>query len=65
MNLTALFHMLETCEVWNPTDLNRIDMPPELQEKETLKSLRRAAKLLAAHGLVDQDAIKFPTTLPV
>jgi hypothetical protein len=63
MILTALFHMLETGEVWNPTDLNRIDLPQELREKETLKSLRRAAKLLVAHGIVDQDAIKLPTTL--
>jgi hypothetical protein len=64
MILTALFHMLETGEVWNPTDLNRIDMPPELREKEVLKSLRRAAKLLADHGLVDRDSIRIPTTLP-
>jgi hypothetical protein len=59
---SPLFHMLETGEVWNPTDLNRIDMPQELREKETPKSLRRAAKPLVAHGIVDQDAIEFPTT---
>jgi transposase len=63
MILTALYHMLETGEVWNPTDLSRIDMPPELKEKETLKSLRRAAKLLIAHGLVDKDAIRLPVSL--
>jgi hypothetical protein len=63
MILTAVFHMLSTGEVWNPTDMNRIDMPPELKEKETLKSLRRAVKLLVAHGLVDQDTIRLPVTM--
>jgi len=60
MILTALFHMLSTGEVWNPCDLQQVDMPPELREKELQKSLRRAAKLLVAHGFVSPDAIHFP-----
>lgn len=60
MLLTAIYHMLSTGEVWNPVDLNRIDMPPVLQEKEIQKSLRRAVKLLVAHGLVGQGTIKIP-----
>jgi len=56
MILTAIFHMLSTGEIWNPVDLNQIDMPPELRQKEIQKSLRRAAKLLIAHGLVPPDA---------
>ena len=59
MILTAVFQMLSTGEVWNPVDLNQIDMPPELREKELQKSLRRAAKLLVAHGIVAQDAVIF------
>ena len=59
MILTAIFHMLSTGEVWNPSDLDQIDMPPELREKEVQKSLRRAAKLLVAHGLIAPDLIKF------
>ena len=59
MILTAVFQMLSTGEVWNPVDLNQIDMPPELREKELQKSLRRAAKLLVAHGIVAQDAVLF------
>ena len=59
MILTAVFHMLSTGEVWNPVDLNQIDMPPELREKELQKSLRRAAKLLVAHGIVAQEAVVF------
>jgi transposase len=60
MILTAIYHMLTTGEVWNPVDLNQIDMPPELREKEIQKSLRRAAKLLVAHGIIPPDIIQFP-----
>lgn len=64
MILTAVFHMLTTGEVWNPVDLKQIDMPPELREKEVQKSLRRAAKLLIAHGLLSPDAVQLPETVP-
>ena len=64
MILTAVFHMLSTGEVWNPVDLNQIDMPPELREKEVQKSLGRAAKLLIAHGLITPEAIRIPETVP-
>jgi len=64
MILTAVFHMLSTGEVWNPVDLNQIDMPPELREKEVQKSLRRAAKLLIAHGLISPETIQIPQTVP-
>jgi transposase len=63
MLLTAIFHMLSTGEVWNPSDLTQIDMPPELREKELQKSLRKAAKLLVAHGAVDSDAIHIPESV--
>ena len=63
MILTAVFHMLSTGEVWNPVDLNQIDMPPELREKEVQKSLRRALKLLVAHGIIP-DTIQIPETVP-
>lgn len=64
MILTAVFHMLTTGEVWNPVDLNQIDMPPELREKELHSSLRRAVRLLVAHGLVLPDTIQFPDAVP-
>lgn len=63
MILTAIFHMLSTGEVWNPVDLKQIDMPPELREKEIQKFLRRAAKLLIAHGLISPDAVRVPETV--
>ena len=59
MILTAAYHMFKTGEVWNPCDLPQVDMPPELREKELQKSLRKAAKLLIAHGIVAQDAVVF------
>ncbi len=60
MILTAIYHMLSTGEVWNPCDLQKVDMPPELREKELQKSIRRAAKLLVAQGVVDSDSIRLP-----
>ena len=60
MILTAIFNMLSTGEVWNPCDLHQIDVPLDLREKEMQKSIRRAANLLVAHGVVDIDAIKLP-----
>jgi hypothetical protein len=59
MILTAIFNIFTTGEVWNPVDLNQIDMPPELREKEVQKSLRRAAKLLVSHGIISFDSVKF------
>lgn len=60
MILTAIFHMLTTGEVWHPCDLRQIDMPVELLEKELQKSLRRAANLLVAQGVVDLESIRLP-----
>ena len=64
MILTAVYHMLTTGEVWNPVDLSRIDMPPELLEREVQKSLRRAAKLLIAHGILSPDSVQIPEIAP-
>ena len=60
MILTAVYYMLTTGEVWNPVDLNQIDMPLELREKEMQKSLCRAAKLLVSHGIISPDSVQFP-----
>ena len=60
MILTAIYHMLSTGEVWSPRDLDQIDMPLELREKEMQKSIRRAAKLLVAQGVIDPNNIVIP-----
>lgn len=62
MILTAVYHMLSTGEVWNPVDLNKVDMPPGLREKEVQQSLKRALKLLVVHGVVPPDTIQIPET---
>jgi transposase len=63
MILTAIFYMLSNGELWNPCDLEKVDMPAGQREKELQKSLRRAAKLLIAQGVVDLKDIHLPTTL--
>jgi transposase len=62
MILTAIYHMISTGEIWNPVDLDQVDMPPELQEKVVQKALRRAANLLVAHGVIALDSIEIPST---
>ena len=52
--------MLSTGEVWNPSDLQQIDMPQELREKQLRHDLNRAVKLLVANGVVAPDAIQIP-----
>ena len=64
MILTAIYHMLSTGEVWNPCDLKQVDMPQELREKELQKSIRRAARLLVAQGVIDIEAIRLPLAAP-
>jgi len=61
MILTALFHMLSTGEIWNPVDLEQIDTPLELREKELQKSIRRAVNLLVVQGIIEVDALRLPT----
>jgi len=37
MILTAIYHMLKTGELWNPTDLFKVDLPPVLVERHRPK----------------------------
>lgn len=52
MMLTAIYHMLSTGEVWNPTDLYKIDMPDNLVQKQKEKAIKQATKLLIAEGFL-------------
>lgn len=38
---TAVFQMLSTGEVWNPSDLYKIGMPQALVEKQKAKTIKR------------------------
>lgn len=60
MMLTAVYHMLQTGEVFNPCDLYQVDMPVELRNKQKEKALRQAAKLLVASGIVSPEHIALP-----
>ncbi|WP_029201683.1 IS110 family transposase [Oribacterium sp. NK2B42] len=57
MILTAAYHMLSTGEVWNPTDLYKIDMPGTLKEKQKEKAIKQAMKLLIAEGIIKESNI--------
>lgn len=55
MILTAIYQMLSTGEVWNPSDLYKIDMPAPLVEKQKAKAIKQAKKLLQKEGLLPPD----------
>lgn len=51
MILTAIHQMMTSGEVWNPTDLFKIDMPEALKEKQLVKAVKQATKFLEKQGL--------------
>ena len=55
MILTAIYQMLSTGEVWNLSDLYKIDMPETLVEKQKAKAINQAKKLLQMEGLLPPD----------
>lgn len=42
MILIAIFQMLSTGEIWNPTDLCKVDMPDDLKQKQVQKQINQA-----------------------
>ena len=52
MILTAIYNMFDTGELWNPSDLYKIDMPQEMMDKQKQKAVKQAAKLLISLGLI-------------
>ena len=57
MILTAIYHMLSTGELWNPTDLYKIDMPEPLKSIQKEKAVKQAMKLLIAEGLLEESKL--------
>ena len=57
MILTAIYQMLSTGEVWNPTDLYKVDMPEPLKEKQKEKAVRQAKKLLISEGIISESQL--------
>ena len=57
MILTAIYQILSTGEVWNPTDLYKIDMPEPLKEKQKEKAIKQAKKLLISEGIIFESQL--------
>lgn len=60
MILTAVFHMLSTGEVFNPSDLLQVDMPQELRDKQRAQAVKQAIKLLVSQGIILPENIDLP-----
>lgn len=43
--------MMTTGEVWNPSDLFKVDMPEALKERQLSKAVKQATKFLEKQGL--------------
>ena len=57
MVLTAIYQILSTGEVWNPTDLYKIDMPELLKERQKEKAIKQAKKLLISEGILPESQL--------
>ena len=55
MILTAIYNMFCTGEVFNPSDLQQIDMPEEVKQKQLQKSINNAITLLKKQGVLDKN----------
>ena len=57
MILTAVFSMLKTGEVFNPSDIQKYDMPEHIKRKQVLSSAKDAVRLLVSLGLIQKNSI--------
>ena len=55
MILTAIYQMLSTGEVWNPTDLYKTDTPQPLKDRQKEKAITQAKKLLISEGIISES----------
>lgn len=46
MILTAIFHMMSNGEVWNPTDLIKVDMPESTIKRRLTNAVKQTVKSL-------------------
>ena len=51
----AIYQMLSTGKIWNPSNLYKINMPAPLVEKQKAKAIKQAKKLLQKKGLLPPD----------
>ncbi|MBP1921013.1 IS110 family transposase [Youngiibacter multivorans] len=52
MILTSIYHMMVTGEVFNPADLFKIEMPPDIKDRQKEKAIKQAIRLLISEGLI-------------
>ena len=57
MILTAIYHMFQTGEMFNPSDLRQIDMPEEIKEKRTQRTISKAIELLKQQGILSSTFV--------
>ncbi len=55
--LVAIYHMLLTGEVWNPSDLSTVETPREDKIKYTKNNFNQSLKQLFSLGLTSQELI--------
>lgn len=55
--LTAIYQILSAGEMWNPTDLYKIDMPELPKEKQKFRHIRQAKKLLISKGIMSESQL--------
>lgn len=55
MILTVIYQMPSTGEIWNPSNLYKIDMPAPLIEKQKARAIKQAKKLLQKEGLLSPN----------
>ena len=54
--LTAVYQMLSTGETWNLYDLYKTDMPQQMQDKQKVKAVKQALKLLISEGMLSPES---------
>ncbi len=52
MIITAIFQMMSTGEIWNPSVLFKVAMPDSLKERQLSKAVKQATKFLEKQGLM-------------
>ena len=55
MILIAVYHIIKTGVLWNPSDLQREEMPTEVKVKLAKSDLQRAIKTLISNGISIED----------
>lgn len=55
MILIAIYHIIQTGEAWNPSDLQIVEMPTEVKVKLAKSDLQRAIKTLISNGISIED----------